>query len=165
MIETIAARLNEWKKEQGLTSQKLADLSNVPKQSVDRILSATTERPSFENIMQLTIALGHSLDELIGAPAPKGSTVEVSHYDLLLQSYKDQIETHRILHQKAIETHTEEKTYLRKCMLIELGVILVLVIALVALFAYDIADGHVGWFRYVMEHFNDSLGTYTGITF
>ena len=66
--------LRNLKSEKHLTTQQIVEKSGVPLSTVSRVLSGSTDNPSFETICALVKAMGGSLDDLAGikpaAPAP-----------------------------------------------------------------------------------------------
>lgn len=58
------------KDERGMTNQQLSERSGVPLSSVHRVLSGQTDNPNFQTVCDLVIALGGSLDEMVGIRAP-----------------------------------------------------------------------------------------------
>lgn len=74
--------LRTLKDERKMTNHQLAELSGVPLSSVHRILSGQTDNPSFQAICDLVVALGGSLDEMVGIkskepPADAGLPVKI----------------------------------------------------------------------------------------
>ena len=75
-------RLNEIKKSKGLTNEQLAEMSGVPKTTIDKITAGTNTNPKLGTLQSLCRALGCRLDDLDDlspetkkAPAPPvGST-------------------------------------------------------------------------------------------
>lgn len=63
IIDGIAAAM----KEKGLNARQLADASNVPKSTVDRILRHATPNPTLQNILDMAGAVGYQ----IGDPIPE----------------------------------------------------------------------------------------------
>lgn len=62
-------KLKELKDAKGLTVQAISDKSGVPASTVSRILSGQTESPYFANITDMVVAMGGSLDDLVGIKA------------------------------------------------------------------------------------------------
>jgi len=57
-------KINQWKKERGLTNADLAHLSGVPKSTIDKITSGNTSDPKLETIRAITGALGRTINDL-----------------------------------------------------------------------------------------------------
>jgi transcriptional regulator with XRE-family HTH domain len=57
--------------QKGINARQLAEISAVPKSTIDRILSGTTPSPNLQTAADLAVALGVSLDLLAGiTPQP-----------------------------------------------------------------------------------------------
>ncbi len=130
-------KLKELKAAKNMTVQQISDLSGVPASTVSRIFSGQTDNPTFQNISDIVVAMGGSMDEIIGiAQAPK----EHKEYDaqtLLLQSYH-----------KRIEDKEAEAKRLQKEKKILFYVFLVLVFIVVFVMIFDIVNPNVGYVRY-----------------
>lgn len=63
MISTELKRLKDKRK---LTNQQLSDLSGVPIGTINRIMAGQTDNPSFQTVCDMVMAMGGSLDELVG---------------------------------------------------------------------------------------------------
>lgn len=62
--------LKSMKERSKMTVKQISEASGIPDATVSRILSGGTEQPSFQAVAAIVIAMGFSLDELIGhAPA------------------------------------------------------------------------------------------------
>ena len=57
-------RLNEIKKSKGLTNEQLAEMSGVPKTTLDKITAGTNTNPKLGTLQSLCRALGCRLDDL-----------------------------------------------------------------------------------------------------
>lgn len=71
--------LRKLKDEKNMTSQEISAASGVPASTVSRILSGQTDNPSFQNICDMVIAMGGSIDQLVGiaSKSEKNATVKV----------------------------------------------------------------------------------------
>lgn len=63
-------RLNEIKKAKGLTNEQLAEMSGVPKTTIDKITAGTNTNPKLGTLQSLCRALECRLDDL-DDPAPE----------------------------------------------------------------------------------------------
>lgn len=63
MVSTYIKSLKEAKK---VTTKALSLLTNIPEPTINKILTGQTENPSFDSVTKLIIALGGSVDELLG---------------------------------------------------------------------------------------------------
>ena len=57
--------LKELKARSGMSSQDIANVTNLPIRTVTRIFSGDTENPSIDTLHRITSALGGSLDEIL----------------------------------------------------------------------------------------------------
>ena len=57
-------KINDFKKQVGITNETLAELSGVPKSTIDKITSGTTSDPRLETIKSIMRALGKTLKDL-----------------------------------------------------------------------------------------------------
>ena len=62
----IAGKIKEMKLRSGMTNQQVADLSGVPIGTVNRVMSDQVQNPNFETISAIVMALGGSIDEIVG---------------------------------------------------------------------------------------------------
>ena len=86
----IRVQLREMKEKCGYSNKKIAELSGVSLPTVNRIMSGQTDVPNFQTVCDLVIAMGGSLDELVGIP-PKPiiqdeGSIEI--YKRMLKEYK-----------------------------------------------------------------------------
>lgn len=142
--------LKELKKERNLSSSDIAEISNIPAATVSRILSGTTPNPTFETISAITLAMGGSLDKMVGIRSldetplkPQVETTLVAYADLLNEKdarIKEKEESIRQLKQE-LRTATKWKTALALT-------VFILLVAVIAFLVVDITNGHFGYFRY-----------------
>lgn len=64
-------KIDVFKKQKGLTNKDLADLSGVPKDTIDKITSGKTKDPKLETVKAIVYALGFTLDDLDDAIIPE----------------------------------------------------------------------------------------------
>lgn len=141
----ICERLKAVKEAKNMTNQQLADLSDVPIGTVNRILSLSTDNPGINTILALATALEISLDELVEAPVPP--PVEL---DALTVAYEKQLEEKdkRIADKdKRIEDKDIELRYRGKWIKILFASFLVVIAFLIAWLIIDIVNPAVGWIR------------------
>lgn len=62
----VSNELTQLKKLRQMTAQEIADKSGVPLSTVSRVLSGTTDNPSFVTIRDIVKAMGGSLDAIAG---------------------------------------------------------------------------------------------------
>lgn len=90
MLSNFTKNLKKLKDKSGMTAQEISEISGVPESTVSRIISGATDNPTFKNVCDIVIAMGGSLDELLGIePVTKDETVYISRE--LIDSYKRHI--------------------------------------------------------------------------
>lgn len=57
--------LKELKKEKGMTSKQIAEVTNLPERTVKRIFSGDTDNPYVDTLHRIVTALGGSLDGIL----------------------------------------------------------------------------------------------------
>ena len=62
----VSRELTQLKKLRQMTAQEIADKSGVPLSTVSRVLSGTTDNPSYVTIRDMVKAMGGSLDAIAG---------------------------------------------------------------------------------------------------
>lgn len=78
-------RLKEMKKNCGMTSQQIANISGVPKSTVDKYFTGVTQKPLLTSTKLIVHAMGYSLDDLFDcqkpvAPKYKSDEIELLNY-------------------------------------------------------------------------------------
>ena len=125
------------KQAKNLKVKDLAEMTGIPESTINNFLSRKTESPSFSMMSKLCIAVGGSLDEMIGLKEIVEKKAEEQSSKELLSSitdiYKEQIEDLKERNSDLKEdkkTLTKEKFYLY-------GIIVVLIIleSILGLFA------------------------------
>ena len=160
--------LKELKESRKLTSQEISTLSNIPLATVSKVLSGSTDNPTFETISKLVVAMGGSIDEMIGIKIPDDvpMTPQVDHTitayaDLLNEKDKLLAETEKRIEAKdaRIAEHNETISILRETLKLErkerrkiLGVSISLMTAsfifLMAFLVFDVFNGSIGFLRF-----------------
>ncbi len=56
--------LKELKKEKGISAKQIADKTNLPERTVNRIFSGDTDNPYVDTLHRIVVALGGSLDDI-----------------------------------------------------------------------------------------------------
>ncbi len=64
-MENLSLKMNYFKKKLKLTNDKIAELSGLPVQTVERISSGRTQNPNLKTLRQLTKVFNCTLDDLI----------------------------------------------------------------------------------------------------
>lgn len=57
--------LKELKKEKGMSAKQIADKTNLPERTVNRILSGDTDNPYVDTLHRIVTVLGGSLDDIL----------------------------------------------------------------------------------------------------
>lgn len=57
--------LKELKKEKGMSSKQIAEMTNLPERTVSRIFSGDTPNPYVDTLYRIVIILGGSLDDIL----------------------------------------------------------------------------------------------------
>ena len=136
-------RLLDLKKEKKMTNAEIARLADLPLATVTRIFNGHTPNPTFETFVHIAIALGASLDEIVGLKQcdspPVDAPIEatLSSYAELLKERDD-----RISELKA--ERDKEKAEKHRLFLVLFAVTIVTSVIL----TIDILNGHFGYFRY-----------------
>ena len=131
------------KNEKGLSNVDIAKISEIPLATVTRIFNGQTPNPTFETISRITLAMGTSLDELVGLKQPDEPTIS-SPIENTLNSYSDLLKEKDI----RIEQLMEDKRIIRNEKYKLIGMLLGIITAILILFAVDIFNGHFGYFRH-----------------
>ena len=66
----LCKQLKALKDKRNLTNQQLSDLSGIPIGTINRIMAGQTDNHSFQTVCDMVIAMGGSLDELVGIAPP-----------------------------------------------------------------------------------------------
>lgn len=127
--------LRTLKDERKMTNHQLAELSGVPLSSVHRILSGQTDNPSFQTICDLVVALGGSLDEMVGIkskerPVDAGLTVKIEMLEKMIAD-KDC-------------TIANKERWIIRLVCIACGLVAFILIAIIV----DRLNGSFGYWRY-----------------
>ncbi len=133
-------KLNQMKEESKMTVQQIADLSMVPKSTINRILSGETENPTFDSVAGIVKAVGGSLDELAGIE--HGEKV-LSADQQLISLYREMLDSryHTIQRQVAENAKKSRIIFWMGCV-----TTLVLVI-FIAFLIFDLTHLNVGFIR------------------
>ena len=136
-------KLKMIKEEKDLTNAEIASLANIPLPTITRVFNGQTPNPTFETISRIAIALGTSLDELLGLKQPDEQPI-ASPIENTLNSYAE------LLSEKdnRIKELKEEIKKERKEKYITAGILIFVVAFLLAVFTIDVLNGHFGYFQY-----------------
>ena len=136
-------RLLELKHEKKMTNADIAKLSNLPLATVTRIFNGHTPNPTFETFVHIAIALGVSLDEIVGLKQSEGVSVDapieatLSTYAELLKEKDERISELKM---------ERDKERLEKYRIVI--ALISIIIATSVIIIVDILNGHFGYFKY-----------------
>ena len=128
--------------EKKITNVDISKISNIPLATVTRVFNGQTPNPTFETISRIALALGMSLDELIGLKEPNESPI-TPPIETALNSYSELLQEK----DERIKELKEEKERERKDRHRMTCVLICVVGLLMALLAFDLINGQVGYFR------------------
>ena len=132
--------------EKKITNVEIAKISNIPLATVTRVFNGQTPNPTFETISRIAVALGISLDEIIGLKEPDEPPV-VPRIETALNSYSEllQEKDERIRELKEENERERKDKYRMTCVLI---CMVILLLGLFGTLLYiDLTTSHVGYFR------------------
>lgn len=119
--------LKELKDQKKMTNQELADLSGVPLGTINRIMAGQTDNPSFQTVCDITRALGGSLDKIAGLTPEREPGKPISNEMTTL--YRESLKAKdKWIHRLFV-------------------VCCVLIVYVLGLFAFDLANPNIGFFR------------------
>ena len=136
-------KLKMIKEEKGMTYAEIAKLSDIPLATITRIFNGNTTNPTFETFSHIAIALGASLDEIVGIKQPDAPPIPtpientLTSYSELLKVQNDRIKG--LEEDKAIERNGRRKMTASFVLLMTFVLVVIIV---------DILNGHLGYFRY-----------------
>lgn len=128
--------------EKKITNVEIAKISNIPLATITRVFNGQTPNPTFETISGIALALGISLDELIGLKEPNETPV-TPRVETALNSYSELLQEK----DERIRELKEERDRERKDRYRVTSVLICMVCFLLALLAFDLINGQVGYFR------------------
>ncbi len=85
----VAKYLTALKNQRNLSWQEISDLSNVPVPTLRNIFSGDTSNPGITTVAAIVIAMGGSLDEMMGLP---NEGHEKSSFEVMTEKYEARIE-------------------------------------------------------------------------
>lgn len=133
----------------GKTLKEIAETSNIPLSTVQKILNGETQNPNAEAVYHIVKAMGFNMEELYDESKPRGDIDEDS-ISLIRQMYKERITEIKEQHNEYIDelraTHERLiKTYKRIINIMSL-LLAVLFFLFLIYFALDYADQTWGIF-------------------
>lgn len=136
MQKEYSDRLAALKERSGMTNQQIAEGSKVPASTVSKIISNSTESPSFDAVCAMVKAMGGSVDEIIGIATEAASPVEIACEQL-----------QRVFGKHSHYRDIQEEQLRRDKRALAVAVA-VMFLAFIGLFAVDLFIGTRGWIRY-----------------
>lgn len=91
----IAAKLKALKEREGLTVAEWSRKSNIPEDTINKILQGSTKDPRFQTIADLVLSAGGSIDELLAIEKAAGKKIEDEAMrlpDVMKTIYEDRID-------------------------------------------------------------------------
>lgn len=139
-------KLKAIRDEKKITNVEIGKISNIPVATITRIFNGQTPNPTFETISRMALALGISLDELIGLKEPDEPPV-VPRIETTLNSYSEllQEKDERIRELKEENERERKDRHRMTCVLF--CVVILLVCLLATLLYLDLNENHLGYFR------------------
>lgn len=97
----ISSYLRDLKEKSKMSIRELSDKTGIPECTLNRIINGQTDNPGFQNVADIVIALGGSLDDIAGIPHPPAKMPdEVNKLYALIISANERLEAlnHAIEH-------------------------------------------------------------------
>lgn len=154
--QVLIQKIREAKEAKRITNEDISEMTGIPETTVSRILSGSSKRPGFENVLTMAIALGVSVDKILvaalpGEEPPKEVENVVESYASVLK-LKDDLLAEKDKHIEVLkETHERYKRNNAKLTTVVfiLGAVLCLLCAALSVyFIYDVLNSDVGFFRH-----------------
>ena len=131
--------INARKTARGMTNQQIADASQVPKSTVDRVLRKDTENPTMKVILDIADAVGYDFSTRNAEQLPDRDT-DSQYVRHIISMYGAQLAAQERQYNRV----TAEKN--RWIMLLAV-VIGLLVAGILFILIYDITHPDIGWFQ------------------
>lgn len=127
-------KLNQMKKDSGMSTQQIADKSGVPSSTITRMLNGQTEEPTFSNIANVVKAMNGSLDELVGLPPKVVTEIKTVNADERIID----------LYERSIKAKNRWIMYL-------FITLLILISFIIGVLIFDLAHPDRGWYQEIIE--------------
>lgn len=125
------------------TNQQIADASNVPKTTVDRILRKETQNPSFQPVLDIANAVGYDFS----AQKPTAPETDDKAMKQIVYIYEQRCaDLERESRLKTVQNNlllAEKSRWIRFLTVLSLA----LVAGIILILLYDVTNPGVGWFR------------------
>ena len=105
--------LKELKKEKGMSAKQIADKTNLPERTINRILSGDTDNPYVDTLHRIVTVLGGSLDDILAdtkVVVATESLVEVKENANVVEAERNLISAERdriLLENERLKTENE----------------------------------------------------------
>ena len=132
-------KLKAIRDDKGLTNVEISKLSEIPLATITRVFNGSTPNPTFETISRIALAMGVTLDELIGLKQPNeqpiASPVEntLNSYSELLKDKDDRIKELK----EELKTERKEKHRI-------IGVFALFIAFVLLLLTIEVLKNHFG---------------------
>lgn len=142
-------KLNILKDKHGMTNQQIADISGVSIGTVSGIMSGQTEKPGFEPVCAILIAMDESIDAFFGI-APSGSEHPIKADPCAMPPYASIHGEFSAIAKSAIaEAYTSNAiSTLHSQLKWWRGICLVLVLLVALWFTWDVTHPTMGFIQY-----------------
>ena len=108
--------LKELKKKTGMSSKKIAELTNLPERTVARIFSGDTDNPYVDTLHRIVTVLGGSLDDILAdtkVVVATESLVEVKKNANVIEAERDLITAENSILKDKVAALTAENEMLK----------------------------------------------------
>jgi transcriptional regulator with XRE-family HTH domain len=108
--------LKELKKEKGMSTKQIADKTNLPERTVNRIFSGDTDNPYVDTLHRIVTVLGGSLDDILAdtkVVVATESLVEVKENATVIEAERDLITAENAILKDKVATLTAENDMLK----------------------------------------------------
>ena len=149
--------LKRLKEDRKLTQAQIAELSGIPLATISRLLHGTTASPTLDTLTPVVIALGGSLDEMMGLKIPDDVPV-APQVETTMTAYADLLhEKELLLKEKELRINEKDETIrvLRESLKLErlerrrtLRIFAVVIFLMLTFIVVDVLNGHFGYFKY-----------------
>ena len=108
--------LKELKKKTGMSAKQIADKTNLPERTVNRIFSGDTDNPYVDTLHRIVTVLGGSLDDILAdtkVVVATESLVEVKENANVIEAERDLIIAENAILKGKVDTLTTENEMLK----------------------------------------------------
>lgn len=151
-LSAVFDRLDTLRKEKGLSYAALAEITGYSESTVMRYFTDHTKNPAFTTVVSLALALGVSLDWVIGAQTDAPASPENPYLDVI-GAYQEGMSRMEECITSLSKTSRHSLTVSR----IALAILLLVLAAVIAWLIYDITHPDRGWIQYAAEWASGAL--------